>query len=346
MRSPARPTHAAVIWPIAACLSALLGCVDVQRADVAVPEFGAPRADLAGFDAAEVDDGRPADVGASDRGPAADAARPDAAGPEAGVDAATVDAQPIDAQPTDAVLPDARPVDAAVDAQPVDAQPLDAQPVDAQPVVDAGPPVCVPAPEQCNGADDDCDDQIDEDFPQVGERCTEEIGACRLRGRVQCDPDGVELCLVEPGLTLNQREQLISGCGCNTAPVNGPRRYVACNGRNTWAEADAVCGWLGMSLWIIDDADEAESLRVSLQLLLNGGANGWWVGLTDAEVEGEFRWLDGRPVADGHGVWLEGEPNDFQMGEDCGLWYPQARGLNDGDCAMPSRFVCEPPSVE
>ena len=52
------------------------------------------------------------------------------------------------------------PVDAAVVDGPVDAP-------------DAGIDACVPAPggERCNGVDDDCDGDVDEDFPTLGDAC-------------------------------------------------------------------------------------------------------------------------------------------------------------------------------
>ena len=65
-------------------------------------------------------------------------------------------------------------IDAAIDAV-VDAE------VDAE--VDAAPPPCVPAPETCNGVDDDCDETVDEDavrtLPALGDRIIPEgvVGA-------------------------------------------------------------------------------------------------------------------------------------------------------------------------
>lgn len=65
------------------------------------------------------------------------------------------------------------PVDAAVVDGPVDAP-------------DAGIDACVPAPggERCNGVDDDCDGDVDEDFPTLGD-------ACDGADLDQCDDDVV-----------------------------------------------------------------------------------------------------------------------------------------------------------
>ncbi|MCA9543317.1 MAG: hypothetical protein KC613_02975 [Myxococcales bacterium] len=60
---------------------------------------------------------------------------------------------------------------------------------DAQ--VDAGA-ACEPVDEACNAADDDCDGEVDEDFPTLGQPCTVGEGPCAGSGRVVCSADGAE----------------------------------------------------------------------------------------------------------------------------------------------------------
>jgi MYXO-CTERM domain-containing protein len=48
--------------------------------------------------------------------------------------------------------------------------------------------------EQCNGVDDDCDDEIDEDFPGAGDACTDgELGVCLDTGFFVCNAQGTGL---------------------------------------------------------------------------------------------------------------------------------------------------------
>jgi MYXO-CTERM domain-containing protein len=54
--------------------------------------------------------------------------------------------------------------------------------------------------ESCNGADDDCDTLIDENWPELGSQCTAGLGICRRTGTYVCKADGTGTeCSVTPG---------------------------------------------------------------------------------------------------------------------------------------------------
>ena len=50
--------------------------------------------------------------------------------------------------------------------------------------------IAEPTPEACDGLDNDCDAQVDEDFPNLDEPCHIGTGACRRSGAMRCADDG------------------------------------------------------------------------------------------------------------------------------------------------------------
>ncbi len=68
-----------------------------------------------------------------------------------------------------------------------------------------------PSAEKCNGSDDDCDNQVDEDFPNKGQSCTSGLGVCARTGTYVCKADG-------------------SGTQCSATP--GSSNAAACDGQD------------------------------------------------------------------------------------------------------------------
>ena len=106
-----------------------------------------------------------------------------------------------------------------------------------------------PAPEACNGADDDCDAEVDEDFG-LAEPCETGIGACASVGAVVCDEDGEASCSAEVGEPADERCNALDD-DCDGAVDEGFDLGVACVAgigpcaregvRVCGAEGDAEC---------------------------------------------------------------------------------------------------------
>jgi len=64
-----------------------------------------------------------------------------------------------------------------------------------------------------------------------------------------------------------------------------------------------------------------------------------WIGLSDLMVEGTFKWESAEPFAYTH--WIAGQPDDFQMAEDCVEMYQVTGEWNDDNCTYEYMYVCE-----
>jgi hypothetical protein len=100
-------------------------------------------------------------------------------------------------------------------------------------------------------------------------------------------------------------------------------------------QARELCSRSGGRLARLDTAAKGDALHRTLGAVL--AADRVWVGMTDGQEEGNWRWLGDVPVRHG---WLAGEPNDAG-GEDCGEWRPGGGGFNDLPCSERLPALCE-----
>lgn len=86
-----------------------------------------------------------------------------------------------------------------------------------------------------------------------------------------------------------------------TNPANNSEYFLT--DLTTWTEAEAQAEAAGGYLVAINNAAEQEWLVETF-----GGTDAFWIGLSDANSEGEFEWASGEPVT--YTNWAEGEPDN------------------------------------
>ena len=104
----------------------------------------------------------------------------------------------------------------------------------------------------------------------------------------------------------------------------------------TWGSAKVWCEQMGPKSNLVQIETEAES-----DYLIGKFGDAYsWIGATDSEEEGKFRWVDGSSVAFSN--WNTGEPNNSNGNEDCVHIYGGHRNKwNDKNCAHRLPFICE-----
>jgi hypothetical protein len=98
--------------------------------------------------------------------------------------------------------------------------------------------------------------------------------------------------------------------------------------------AKELCEGVGGGAHLVSIHDEDQSFwlaQTAMQVDFE-----WWIGLTDAAVEGTFVWDDGTPFD--YDGWNSDEPNSLGD-EDCGQL--SSWGWNDLNCDQPLGYICD-----
>uniref|UniRef100_A0A4W4E2Y6 C-type lectin domain-containing protein n=1 Tax=Electrophorus electricus TaxID=8005 RepID=A0A4W4E2Y6_ELEEL len=114
----------------------------------------------------------------------------------------------------------------------------------------------------------------------------------------------------------------------------GSSYYYFSNERKNWAESWQYCREMGADLVIINSREE--QVRGFIKEV-NIDA---WIGLSDAQTEGIWKWVDGSPLTTEY--WRKGEPNGAHKDEDCAVNEVVSQKMwNDMRCSYEAGWICE-----
>ncbi|XP_076583669.1 uncharacterized protein LOC143318997 [Chaetodon auriga] len=114
---------------------------------------------------------------------------------------------------------------------------------------------------------------------------------------------------------------------------NGNSYYIS-SLKKSWQESRDDCLQRGADLVIINSKEEHEFTRHFKRLM--------WIGLTDRDTEGTWKWVDGTPLTTSY--WAHHEPNGVpHRDEDCAeiKMYNSENSWNDESCGLQRFWICE-----
>ncbi|MBC8097514.1 MAG: hypothetical protein H7Y43_17050, partial [Akkermansiaceae bacterium] len=127
----------------------------------------------------------------------------------------------------------------------------------------------------------------------------------------------VIISLIVISMALTSHAGILAGPTVN--PANGHTYYLLT--QNTWTNAEAEAVALGGHLATIRNAEEQQWIFATF----GGHGGSLWIGLTDQEQEGTFKWVSGEPVDFTH--WEETQPDNGTGGVEhyAHIWPPGSR---------------------
>ncbi|XP_041925781.1 CD209 antigen-like protein A isoform X2 [Alosa sapidissima] len=112
-----------------------------------------------------------------------------------------------------------------------------------------------------------------------------------------------------------------------------PSLYKVSSEKRSWQESRDSCLNMGADLIVVNDIEEQKFLLPYKNV---------WIGLSDTDNEGVWKWVDGTPLTIKY--WAPGEPNNAGN-EDCAEISSKAanpmKAWNDVPCYSSFQYICE-----
>ncbi|XP_026103828.1 asialoglycoprotein receptor 1-like [Carassius auratus] len=115
------------------------------------------------------------------------------------------------------------------------------------------------------------------------------------------------------------------------------------NETKNWTESRRDCQKRGADLIIINNREEYYFVQNK------SGPAAVYIGLTDSEVEGNWKWVNDSNLTSGFSSWAPGQPDGSkQVDEDCAMTvavplpeFANIEGWHDVACNKAFKWICE-----
>ncbi|XP_048343469.1 hepatic lectin-like [Sphaerodactylus townsendi] len=104
----------------------------------------------------------------------------------------------------------------------------------------------------------------------------------------------------------------------------------------SWMQAKSRCDEQQSQLVVIKSMAEQNFIQTRTR------NERYWIGLTDRDTEGVWRWVDESDYYSNFVYWKPGEPNDSLRNEDCAHVWNNGE-WNDVYCTYLCYYICEKP---
>nr|XP_023696795.1 C-type lectin domain family 4 member M-like [Paramormyrops kingsleyae] len=133
-------------------------------------------------------------------------------------------------------------------------------------------------------------------------------------------------------------------CNKNDVCPSGWRRfstncYYISTEEKTWSDSRQACMQIGADLAIISSREEQD--------FFEGQSGDFWIGLSDREREGTWKWVDGTTIPVEKGYWRANpqQPDNYGGNEDC-VEFNTVHSVpfqrwNDRPCDDNIKWICE-----